>query len=171
MGEVRKRLFALELTDKETAAFYEKCVMDGTTPEEVLACFVCDLTGAERTSGSDEERLAGEYYERCGYEFYTDSPSFTQWLISTGYIDTMEALLTDCEDLQGELEYYETHKEDEPREGLFAEIQEDIDRAKEQMQEFFAEYKKDESGNLEEELQAVRDYLQKKRKLCEGGTT
>ena len=70
MSETKKRQFTLELTDTETRAFIEKCYQDGTSPAEVLEGFICDLTGAERTRGSDERMLAGQYYERCGYGFF-----------------------------------------------------------------------------------------------------
>ena len=66
MSETKKRLFALELTDKETKAFIEQCFRDGTTPAEVLEGFICDHNGAESTRGSDGEMLAGTTYERGG---------------------------------------------------------------------------------------------------------
>jgi hypothetical protein len=57
----------IEIPDKNVKEFLEICEVDGTTPEEVLKGFVADLVDGEGTRGSDERRLASEYYYRCGY--------------------------------------------------------------------------------------------------------
>ena len=70
MSKPKKEQFFLELTEEDKKAFFEMCERDGTTPAEVLEGFICDLTEAERTRGSDERMLATQYYERCGYGIF-----------------------------------------------------------------------------------------------------
>lgn len=71
-----KRL-TLDLPDE----FLALCVSDGVTPELVLRGFIADLAGIMNwaanpradgysSNGSDERRLAAEYYERVGYPWW-----------------------------------------------------------------------------------------------------
>lgn len=61
--------------------FVELCEDDGVTPEMVLRGFIADLAGIMNwasdpradgysSNGSDERRMAGEYYERVGYPWF-----------------------------------------------------------------------------------------------------
>lgn len=61
--------------------FVELCEGDGVTPELVLRGFIADLAGIMNwaadpradgysSNGSDERRLAMEYYERVGYPWF-----------------------------------------------------------------------------------------------------
>lgn len=86
MDELKKRAFALELTDEDLTAFIRKCYQDGTTPAEVLEGFINDLIAGSRTRGSDERMYAGQYYERCGYGFFFSGEyqTFTQLLPCCG---------------------------------------------------------------------------------------
>jgi len=61
--------------------FIETCQQDGIDPETVLKGFIADLAGIMNwqshprengysSNGSDERRLAREYYERVGYPWW-----------------------------------------------------------------------------------------------------
>jgi len=61
--------------------FVRLCEEDGVTPEMVLRGFVADLAGIMNwasdpradgysSNGSDERRMAMEYYERVGYPWF-----------------------------------------------------------------------------------------------------
>jgi hypothetical protein len=61
--------------------FVELCEGDGVTPEQVLRGFIADLAGIMNwaaspradgysSNGSDERRMAMEYYERVGYPWF-----------------------------------------------------------------------------------------------------
>lgn len=61
--------------------FIALCASDGVSPEVVLRCFIEDLAGimnwaaAPRadgysSNGSDERRMAMEYYQRVGYPWW-----------------------------------------------------------------------------------------------------
>jgi hypothetical protein len=61
--------------------FVELCEHDGVTPEQVLRGFIADLaeivswadsprTDGYSSNGSDERRMAMEYYERVGYPWF-----------------------------------------------------------------------------------------------------
>jgi hypothetical protein len=61
--------------------FIDQCQRDGATPEQVLRGFMADLCylidskadprdDGYSSNGSDERRLAWEYYERVGYPYF-----------------------------------------------------------------------------------------------------
>lgn len=72
----RKNKLTLELPPE----FIELCDRDGVTPETVLRGFIADLSeimnwqsnpaDGYSSNGSDERRMAGEYYERVGYLYW-----------------------------------------------------------------------------------------------------
>ncbi|MBL8438425.1 MAG: hypothetical protein JNM61_09520 [Zoogloeaceae bacterium] len=77
----RKQRLTLELPPE----FIAVCAVDGVTPELVLRGFIADLAGimnwanAPRadgygSNGSDERRMAREYYERVGYPYLHRQP-------------------------------------------------------------------------------------------------
>lgn len=172
MSETKKRAFTLELTDTETRAFIEKCYQDGTTPAEVLEGFICDLTGAERTRGSDERMYAGQYYERCGYGFFFPGEyrTFTQWLLSDYGIETVAEALDDIKTLEEEVQYLTDHpgEADEGElEDLGAQIKDCKEDIEKRYQKYAARIKKPDT--LEEGLKGVRDYLEMIDSIMKGG--
>lgn len=61
--------------------FIEKCAADGVRPETVLRGFIADLAEIHNwannpredgygSNGSDERRMANEYYDRVGYTYW-----------------------------------------------------------------------------------------------------
>jgi len=176
MSETKKRAFTLELTDTETAAFIEKCFRDGTTPAEVLEGFICDLTGAERTRGSDERMYAGQYYERCGYGYFfpDDSRTFTQWLLYEYGEYTLKEIIDSLEtiaDAQGDISFYRDHPEEEPGEGELEALEDTIKAEEETIGELYQEYTTSTTKPeaLEEGIKGVREYLEMIERIKEGG--
>jgi len=176
MSETKNRAFNLELTDKETTAFIEKCFRDGTTPAEVLEGFICDLTGAERTRGSDERMYAGQYYERCGYGYFfpDDSRTFTQWLLYEYGEYTLKEIIDSLEtiaDAQGDISFYRDHPEEEPGEGELEALEDTIKAEEETIGELYQEYTTSTTKpeTLEEGIKGVREYLEMIERIKEGG--
>lgn len=176
MSETKKRAFTLELTDTETAAFIEKCFRDGTTTAEVLEGFICDLTGAERTRGSDERMYAGQYYERCGYGYFfpDDSRTFTQWLLYEYGEYTLKEIIDSLEtiaDAQGDISFYRDHPEEEPGEGELEALEDTIKAEEETIGELYQEYTTSTTkpDTLEEGIKGVREYLEMIERIKEGG--
>ncbi len=64
----------------------KKAYADGIVFEELLEIFIGDLAGGRAASGSDESRLADEWYERHVFP-RTERMSFVQYLIERGNID------------------------------------------------------------------------------------
>lgn len=72
---------AKRLTLSLPPEFIALCQRDGVPPELVLRGFIADLceimnwaadprTDGYSSNGSDERRMAGEYYERVGYPWW-----------------------------------------------------------------------------------------------------
>ena len=172
MSETKKRAFTLELTDKETAAFIEKCYRDGTTPAEVLEGFICDLTGVERTRGSDERMYSQQYYERCGYGFFFPGEyrTFTQWLLNDYFLDTVAEALEDIKTFTEEIEYLKEHPAKVDK-GELEDLEAELKDSKEQIEELYQEYTKrtTKAETLEEGIKGVREYLEMIERIKEGG--
>ena len=175
MSETRKRAFTLELTDKETAAFIEKCYRDGTTPAEVLEGFINDLIAGSRTRGSDERMYAGQYYERCGYGFFfpDEYRTFTQWLLyEYGDYSLKEIIdsLDDVKTFEEEIAYLKEHPE-ECEEGELENLEADLTARMEDIEEAYREYTKDikSPDTLEDGIKGVREYLEMIERIKEGG--
>lgn len=173
MTEIKQRQFILELSDKETKAFIDKCTQDGTTPAEVLEGFICDLTGAERTRGSDERMFARQYYDRCGYGmFFTDEyHTFTQWLLNSFEFENLAAILDDKKTLEEEVTFLTKHPE-KADEGEIESLNNDIADCNKQIAEIYKEYQEatNKPDTLEEGLKGVIDYLAYIERIKEGGT-
>ena len=176
MNKTKKRAFTLELTDKETAAFIEKCFRDGTTPAEVLEGFINDLIAGSRTRGSDERMYAGQYYERCGYGFFFSGEyrTFTQWLLSEyGDYSLKEIIdsLDDVKTFEEEIAYLKEHPE-ECEEGELEDLEAELNGSKEDIEESYREYTKDikSPDTLEDGIKGVREYLKMIERIKEGGT-
>lgn len=172
MSETKKRAFTLELTDKETAAFIEMCFRDGTTPAEVLEGFICDLTEAERTRGSDERMLATQYYERCGYGFFFSGEyrTFTQWLLYDYRMEDITEALEYRKDLEEEIAYLKEHP-DEVDEGELEHLEAELKGSTEDIETIYQEYTAEVKSpdSLEDGLKGVREYLETIEKAKEGG--
>ena len=175
MSETKKRAFTLELTDTETAAFIEKCFRDGTTPAEVLEGFICDLTGAERTRGSDERMYAGQYYERCGYGFFFSGEyrTFTQWLLREYGDYSLKEIIDSLDDIktfEEEIAYLKEHP-DECEEGEIEDLEAEIKGSTEDIERYYQEYTEGTTkpDTLEEGIKGVREYLDMIERIKEGG--
>lgn len=172
MGELKKRVFTLELLDEEAAAFFEQCYADGTTPDEVLTGFICDLTQVGRTNGSDERDYAQTYYRRCGYGyFYLDKRrTFAQWLLYDFTMEVVEEYLDDLREAEEDIRYFTEHPEDANDYDLVY-AKENKAEAEEGIAKHYQEYARhtDNPETLEEGLKGVREYLDKLKSIEEGG--
>lgn len=64
MSGEKRYIFELELSPEEMERLWQKAGRAGWRPEELLAYFIADMTGSVRSGGSDEEELAGIWFER-----------------------------------------------------------------------------------------------------------
>jgi len=97
----------IEVPEQNGRELFEKCYQDGTTPAEVLGGFVADLVDGIGTRGSDERRLASEYYYRCGY--YAEKETLTSWVLGNYGTEALEEIADNPEEaLPG---YYDNYCE------------------------------------------------------------
>ena len=175
MDELKKRAFALELTDEDLTAFITKCYQDGTTPAEVLEGFINDLIAGSRTRGSDERMYAGQYYERCGYSFFFSGEyqTFTHWLLNEyGDYSLKEIIdsLDDVKTFEEEIAYLKEHP-DECEEGDLEDLETEIKASKEDIERYYQEYteRTTKPDTLEEGIKGAREYLEMIERIKEGG--
>lgn len=165
-----KRKFELDLTREDLKAFLAKCYEGGTTPAEVLEGFICDLVDGEKTHGSDERRLANNYFDRCGYSIMElDSKSFLQWVLFFDRFDEVAPLADLVRKYEGELSFFGSDEESREKE----ELEEDLAAATEELRSIYNDYVlEDGNGRYKEEyFQAAIDEITKFNELLKGGKT
>lgn len=123
IATIRERKLTLKLSDADVKRITDKAEANGLTVAELLENFIGDLVGGTYTNGSDEGRLADEYFNRCWFGMFPDRTPIN-YAIEEGCIDLIL-------DLVGELEGYETEPED---------FVEEIADVKEELQEIYQGY-------------------------------
>ena len=72
--------FTLNLQKKDLEKLFYITYGNGTTPEELFASFVSDLTDGETSNGSDERLKAQDYFERLDFNRYLE-PDFLAYCV------------------------------------------------------------------------------------------
>ena len=77
----------LELEREDFEKFIMMAMTKGLTAEQLLECFINDLTYSNNTNGSDERGLANDYYNRLYYVSRCDRNSFVYFLASEYFFE------------------------------------------------------------------------------------
>ncbi len=165
------RQISLTLSDSDMTAFLDLATSSGTTPEEILQSFICDLVDGSQTRGSDERELAGEYFERCCYGL--DAPqTFLRWTLSESRLEELSDCLEDIQYAEGEIEYYRTHPEDpDGTPDTLWKIEEGKTETASEMAALYREYvadqerRQDPVQSFEDGLAEVRAYIQRREMI------
>lgn len=80
--QLKERTISIRMTDSDLQALASKCGKNGITIKELFEIFVGDLVGGHFCYGSDEGRLADEWFERHLFEYGDDS--LLQYLLRYG---------------------------------------------------------------------------------------
>lgn len=173
MSETKKRTFNLELTDEDMKEFVKKCYQDGTTPAEVLEGFINDLVDGSRTRGSDERELASNYYDRCGYGFFTgEYCNFTQWLLNEYGEQSLKEIIDSQDDIktfEEEIAYLKENPE-QCEEGELEDLEAEMTESKEAIEGYYQEYAQctRKPDSLEEGIKNVHEYFAMMKQIEEG---
>lgn len=174
MDELKNKAVILQLTDKVTADFIERCYKDGTTPAEVLEGFINDLVHGLYTRGSDERMYAEQYYDRCGYGFFFSGEyrTFTQWLLCEYGEYTLKEIIDSLDDtktFEEEIAYLKEHP-DECEEGEIEDLEAELSGSKETIEEYYQEYTKKTTkpDTMEDGIKGVREYMKAIKQGKEG---
>lgn len=158
---LRQCNFAVNLTDSDLTAFFEKAYQNGTTPAEILEGFINDLICGSRTNGSDERMYAQQYFDRCCYGMLSET-TFCRYLLEYGEFDTLIDALETKEDAAGEIEYYAEHPDDKDGTAeLLQQLNEDITAADAEIKYYYDRYTDTvtEPETLEKGLQGIQEYM------------
>ena len=164
---LRQRNFAVELTDRDAAAFLEMCYRDGTTPAEVLAGFINDLVCGAHTRGSDERMYAQQYFERCCYDLCAPE-TFLRYLLDSGYLPDIVDCMECRDDAAADLAYYDEHPDDPDGTADFLQdLRDTVQDADAEIQNIYTAYTEHtkQPEALDAALQGVRDYLTELEKM------
>ena len=169
---LKPQQFILNLSDADTAAFYQLACRNGTTPAEILTGFICDLIDGTQTRGSDERMYAQQYLDRCGYEMEAQQ-TFLLWLLKEWRIDDAAQLLETAEDAAGDLAYYEQHPE-EADPGFIDDLKATQGQAQQEIADLYKEYAahmeqlREPAQEMQEATAEVKDYLRQLQTIQQG---
>ncbi|HEX2938874.1 MAG TPA: hypothetical protein VHO66_08145 [Ruminiclostridium sp.] len=96
IATIKPRTITIELSDADVDRLCGKAGGVGMTASELIESFIGDLVDGTYSNGSDERDYAEQWFDRCGYDYYTANPTFLRWLIELG--DVNEAI-SDWNDL------------------------------------------------------------------------
>ena len=161
----KPRKIALNLTDNEVKSLTALAIQGGATVGTLLEYFITDLTYSNRSGGSDEENLARAWYDRRGFQ-YGNPRSFSAYLTDFDNARRFFDDLEDYENLIEERDYLTTHA-DEAKPDELEGIIEDAAIAREALEEYLSDYKRE---NPEATLEAIiADAKAHKAELTEHG--
>ena len=127
------RTITLNLTDSDCPELATMAGKAGLTISELMEAFISDLTGNDRSHGSDERDIAGQWFDRC-FCGGLQEDTFLYYLLDGllfDYFLTHYKLMEDYEaDLKAGLDTEEER----------AAAQEEINHHKEQLKELYDDY-------------------------------
>lgn len=158
----------LQISDADAADFVRKCFRDGTNPAEVLEAFINDLIDGTRTRGSDERRLAAEYYDRL--TACSPSGTFAQWLIDEENLNSFILQLEDLEALEEDLRELKENPH-EAHKGEIRDIIAEISNRKDEITDIYNDYAEitPEPEPLEEAIKGAKDCYNSINDYMKGG--
>lgn len=169
--ELKPRNITLSLSDNDIKEFFRFAYRNGTTPEEVLQGFICDLVHGSQTRGSDERMYAEQYFSRCLYGFQMPE-TFLMWVLDEDGMDEVSGYITEIDCASGDLAYYEKHPEHADPEAI-ADAKEHKADMEQELFTCYAEYadrqKKmnEPAQDLKTGIEEIKAYLQN---VCEAST-
>lgn len=99
---IKERTIKINLSDADCDRLAKKAGSYGFTVSKILESFIGDLVDGTYSNGSDERRLAEEWFE-CRSFGLSDEDTLLKYLIN------MEYDIEDCIDAYEELKYYELY--------------------------------------------------------------
>lgn len=150
IATIRKRTITLELSDADCDRISRKAGENGLTVAELLQNFIGDLVDGTYSNGSDERRLAEEWFDRCWFAYQSDN-TLLQYLIneSCGDDTLVSDLIECCDVVNREIEHFKEYGEYDD--------EDDLDYFKEKYQSIISDWIKDHpDADLEKEVAACR---------------
>ena len=171
--ELKPRTIKIELTDKDAFDFFEKCYFDGTTPKEVIEGFVNDLIYGDHSHGSDEQDFANVYYDRVGYHYLNDNPTFSQWLMRHSCFYDAINLIEDITICESEIDYCSNDPEEleDPDNAKHIEtFRHELEKSKQELNDLYKDYTEhvDKPESFEAGIDGIGKYTELEKLIKKG---
>lgn len=146
---IRERSISLKLSDADVKRICEKAGGVGITVSGLLENFIGDLVSGTYNNGSDERRLANEWFERCWFGIFPEN-TFLKYLMDR---DSVEDIL----EYWNEINWFKNLEETEDLSNNDKEFLEELEeRMNEKFKEFQGQRKVDEEEvTLDDEMEKV----------------
>lgn len=165
---IRKRTLELELSDADVRRISEKAGGCGLTVEELIQSFIGDLVYGTYSNGSDERMYAQQWFERCGFDYFSEQ-SFLRYLILMGGLDCVLENWDEMQRQKAELKDMEANLETidpDDKEYALGEIR----YCSEEIDGYWREYAERENtahGTLDGEMKVVLEWRERYNKILE----
>lgn len=157
---IKERTITLKLSDADCERIAEKAGKHGLTVGNLLENFIGDLVDGTYSNGSDERRMADEWFERCWFGMFPEKTLLRHLLEC--WIDVDDFLTT-----YDELKYYESNPQE------FADEVKEAKENGEEMLWFEQEYhdytdeflNNHKDADMEKEIELCRKWLADLKRL------
>ncbi len=170
---IRGRTITLELSDADVERIWNKAGSVNLTVSKLLENFIGDLVWGTYTNGSDERMYANEWFERCGFDMFSDK-TFLGYLLEYGCIKEIIGLWEDIKDIKEELEYAKVHPAEYDADEING-LKEDLIDWQSSLDKTFGEYiesaKNEEVGTLDKEMETVIEWYEGMQQMKNSNTT
>lgn len=186
------------VTAEDMSKFVEKAGQAGLSVGKLLGHFVNDLVCGEHSNGSDERMYAGQWFDRCGFSYLDNSflkyllgwerleEAWRLWgqieyckediakiktALECGYMENKGQRYTweDITDGSGKPCYSSREEWEKIERGFLEENQEDMERCRELLGEYWTEYKEfsKSDGEFEDEMKLVVEWVLENREYLD----
>lgn len=153
-----ERTLNINIAENDARYLFDLAAEHGISMAELIENFLNDLSGGNRRNGSDESRLAKNWFDRCWFGMFPEE-TFVHYLLERSEMD----------EFMDELEYFEDLKEilrETDDEGEKAGYQMDCEQSKNELENYYQKYlkrysKHEKTQSFDDSLRMVRKYRQK----------
>lgn len=155
---IKERNVVLKLSDADCDRLAIKAGIAGISISGLLESFIGDLVSGAYSNGSDEEYLAMQWFDRCGYGRYNSSLLYN--LICKSYdIDTFLDVCEDIKQCEEDIIKSKEHPEDyDPEEITY--LEDDLEYYQDEFNDFTEDYRSNhEDADMDKEIDVCRKWL------------
>ena len=164
VNTVKEKNISIRLSETDCDKLSKLCGENGLTVSSLIEAFVGDLTDGTYSNGSDEQYVARQWFDRCGFAMMSEDTLLKYFLRNDHIYDTdyFLEIMDEIKSIGATLKEYETNPEMFDREKIELEkndleaYREDYDKI---YKEFVEEFKKKHpAADIEKEIQAMREW-------------
>lgn len=158
IATIKERNMVLNLSDADCDRLARKAGEAGISIGELLEGFIGDLVGGTYSHGSDEEYLAKQWFDRCGFREFQEETLLNN-LIVMGYdVDTFLDVCDNIKQCEADIIKSKEHPEEyDPEEIKF--LDDDLEYYRNEFNDFTEDFRSNhETADMDKEIEICRKW-------------